>query len=449
MDNIIKDKNSSGRLELQNRLFILQEMSPHFIYLIYFEPSLPKNNVYNIRNLLISDYIMKTSIDNAIKRQGKEYTLFFLLLSLAIFPITTACSNSTGSEPDTEQLTEERAIETLIQVIHDAGLYFPSKNKQSSKNKGLDTKDLSDINLFATDYIDTDINDAGNLKVRLWLGPDGNIIPKPDWQAANPNICSKNGQYMEPARTLLEFTIFADSKSVQFNYIDIATGKIEKSVMAEPELPDPNWLVNAMSEAWNKMQQQSDIKDATTPCGDIMDLQVHLKTKITTTITTETEEDEVNIDVHVDSLQANFELSFDEDDNYYDGYGPIERHYSYPGPTGNGSCTTPNRAIDVEELTKPWSQDGSPEAVIRLFGDGSLTKECGIAQEQQYVFPLAWQKLNNVQWYYGSFTISNWEMMSTTSEILMQKVLDRTVTEDTGIGLVQITEKGIIEIRKK
>lgn len=53
MDDNIKDKDSSGRLELQNRLFILQKNTSHFIYLIYFDPSLPKNNVYKIRNLLI------------------------------------------------------------------------------------------------------------------------------------------------------------------------------------------------------------------------------------------------------------------------------------------------------------------------------------------------------------------------------------------------------------
>lgn len=364
--------------------------------------------------------------------------LFHFFLS-ALIVLVTSCSSSTSSgtepdpepepEPQPEEVSEQQAIETIIQVIQDSGLTFPSL-EESSKRKA--------DGLSAMDYVQTGSTTEGLIELKLWIGPDGNIIPKPSWQESNKDFCKSQGRYMKNAVKQLTFTILSPTHEVQLNYIDIETGKIEESVIGEAGGDDANWLPNSMSDAWSQMQNKVSIGGAVGACGDKMEMQIQFSSEITTDLTTDSEEPIV----YFEHIEATFPLEFDEDKSAYTGKGNLEwTAWEFNGRQGDNAPV--GKSLEIVQLVTP-SLD-NPD-----YDEPALELELPGFEDGTPLINLSWPLIHNYKQNEEgdnyTYIITGWDVQSDDASVIMTKTFDRTENYTVDGDPVEITEYTTIEI---
>lgn len=358
----------------------------------------------------------------------------------------SGCSSSTSSDPenDTDQeqdpeevsVTKEEAVDALITVIKDSGMTFPSR-EGSSKSKDADS------DLYAMDYIELDTSPNGLIQIKMWIGDEGNIIPKPSWQSANQNVCSNQGRYMKGAVKQLQFTILTPSQEVQLNYTDMETGKIEESVIgAQDESNDDdensNWLTEAMSDAWSQMRNEVSIGGTVGPCGAKIEMQIQFSSEITTDLTSDPEEPVV----YFEHIEATFPLEFDEQKNAYTGIGDLEWiAWQFNGQQSDNAPA--GKSLEIIQLVTPSLNN--PE-----YDEPALELELPGFEDGTPLINLSWPLLHNYEHNDEednyTFIITGWEINTSDASVVMTKTFDRTENYTVDEDPVKITEHTTIEI---
>lgn len=374
-----------------------------------------------------------------IVRNKKLLKLLFVTFLL----IFTGCSGSTSpdsenesdqEEPEEVTVTEKEAVDAVIQVIQDSGLTFPSRD-DNAKNRSVN------YDLYAMDYIELDTSPNGLIQIKLWVGGEGNIIPKPSWQAANENACSSQGRYMKGAVKLLQFTILSPSQEAQLNYIDMETSEIEQSVIGtEDENSDNdegNWLTESMSDAWDLMQAEVSIGGAVGPCGEKIEMGIRFSSEITTDLTTDEEEPVV----YFEHIKASFPLTFDEEKSAYTGTGDLEwvawEFNGQPDSAPSGKSLEIVRLV-TPEIDNPTYDDPALELELPGFEDGTP------------LINLSWPLIHTYEQNEAgdnyTYIIMDWEVSSDDESAVMTRTFDRTEGFTVDGDPVEITEKTEIEI---
>ena len=129
------------------------------------------------------------------------------------------------------------------------------------------------------DYIETDVDAAtereaprgsdtseGVRRVRLWIGPDGRVLPTPEWRSFHPDHCKEQARYMESSAWLLNLKIFAEdlgTHNVAAQVIDVKTGVIQAQQMS-------GWtegVAGAVNAAWDALG--AEVGAPGDPCGEV------------------------------------------------------------------------------------------------------------------------------------------------------------------------------------
>lgn len=207
-----------------------------------------------------------------------QKTLYVFMLVCLLVVVGCSRDDNSGDQDEGGLLTQEelhRIENMIVQIIRDSGRDFPQYDQPRqlpAKRGGLDPF-LEGPN----NYLET-INQPGELKLRLWLDDEGNIIPSPTWQENNPNYCSDEGRNMRAAHKMLEFKVMYDPEfgisnpdqfayGVQLNLIEIGTTAIKESVWVDPIIDNSNnWINATLNSAWEQMLVRATIGGAIGPC---------------------------------------------------------------------------------------------------------------------------------------------------------------------------------------
>lgn len=364
---------------------------------------------------------------------------FLKLLFVTLLIIFTGCAGSTSSDPENESeevtVTEKEAVDALIRAIQDSGLTFPSRD-DNAKNTSANS------DLHAMDYIELDTSPNGLIQIKLWVGDEGNIIPKPSWQEANQNVCSNQGRYMKGAVKLLQFTILTPAREVQLNYIDMETSKIEQSVIGtEAENSDNderNWLTESMSDAWDQMQAKVSIGGAVGPCGEKIEMGIRFSSEITTDLTTDEEEPVV----YFEHIEASFPLTFDEEKSAYTGTGDLE-WVAWEFNDRQGDNPPSGKSLEVVRLV-------TPEIENPRYDDPALELELPGFEDGTPLINLSWPLIHTFEHNEAgdnyTYIITEWEVSSDDASTVMTRTFDRTERFTVEGDPVEVTEKTVIEI---
>lgn len=250
-----------------------------------------------------------------------------------------------ASPPATAQpISGAEAIDAMKEVMRARGMTPPPES-----------------GLSLDDYIQTSLDESGSRNVRLWIGPDGHIIPSPEWQTYHPTYCMQRARYMESAANVLNFKASRNTEELDglertqtftfVQFIDAGTLVIEEQREGE-EGPDPDsrGLVATMSDAWDQLTVP--IGGLTGPCGEV---RVR----------------------HVEGTDAGDEFVF------LAGFqGTYGRYLNYTWDFGDGSAPVSGgkRARHV------YDAEGTYEVSVRVEGDniepgtGTLTVDVGATE---------------------------------------------------------------------
>lgn len=209
-------------------------------------------------------------------------------------------------------VTEKEAEDAILQVMRNKGWSAPSKLAKANHVSST-KRDAPSL----LDYIATDVNDSGAREVYMLIGPDGHLIPTSEWQENNKDRCQNQElRYMKvPVKRFnMELYSLPDGYDVFAQYIDIETGEIE----AQREAEDAS-LVDAMSNAWNKIQKP--IKKPGSPCGEKID-SINLQFNSSTTHN-QYHKDAGFTDTYTEKVKATVELTYNTEDSMYVGSGNL------------------------------------------------------------------------------------------------------------------------------
>lgn len=174
---------------------------------------------------------------------------------------------------DSGEVPAATAMSVMAEVLQSRGLTPPA-------NSGLSMGD----------YIESNAGQAGERRVWVSIGPEGNIIPGAEWRDGHKEYCKQRArETLEPAQRIrfkLNRLTETDAGKTRYQYfvfggvIDTATGSInhqqewESSVMQDigatsgvRENPDADALFALMSEAMDGMPLKP--RAMVGPCGEI------------------------------------------------------------------------------------------------------------------------------------------------------------------------------------
>ncbi len=366
-----------------------------------------------------------------------ETTVKLLTVTLALALATVACNNSTAPKEEPPEITKEQVINTTANFLKDQGLAPESDS----------SKDIASENIVTTiiDYIDYE-QKGENAEITLYIGPDGHLIPDPEWQTENKDACKSEYRYLKNSVQWLTIEIFPRNRSVQINIIDVETAVILKSYWADGN--GKSWLYDAIKKAWNKFEQEP-VKRAAEPCGK----RINLKMKFNSTL-------ELNPSLHdmynlLLDVKADITLTFNKKDNFYYGTGWLK--WEKLEVTGIGrACeagTLQKEKIEISAFTLPGMKKGSKQIEMTLtvpYEDAFSHIWCTDPHyddeppgryfvNYKFWFRRAHQDEYTENW---DYLITGWDEVGDYKGVIAQKVYDRTKTENVGT----IVEKTSIEI---
>lgn len=390
-------------------------------------------------------HLMKKSGNNNFYHSQKVNYLY-LILTFTLFLGISGCSNPSGSDEEEEkeeqvtEITEEKAVENLVQFLTELDL---APDSDESKEKTFLTTSSAGID----DYISTDETDNGTLQLKLWIGPDGHIIPGPEWRDNNPDFCKNQNRYMKGAVKLINIKVHATVQEVTIQYIDVETGVIDQQQMGSGS--GDQWLLEALNDAWNKMDVT--LNPASGPCGDMMRMQVTFRSEI--------EADGTYVEgktaIIFDHVAAEFNLTLHENESGYKGRGDLrwEEFYVIGGDYAFENCNIPDAEMIVHDLKLPGMKEGTTEEIEMVIGFDEFQPPVCEGAQLVNMFEIGWMTLHfeneaNLP-EPDEFLILNWEISEQDEGTIATKRYDRTVTLTSSEGdPVYYTEKTVIEIRQ-
>lgn len=399
-----------------------------------------------------------------ISERYRIYSTWFLVLTV-IFMVVS-CSGSTGPDPENKpgKITKNKAVNTVVKVFEANGITFPPREKGennivTANNTVAANKTAVAFDLFLFDYLDVEVDKSEGvidvIRIQIWIGPKGNVIPSLAWLKAHPKACIAQGRFIRAAVNLLGFKIFPATKEVQLNYIDVETSKIEESVMVAPSLSDPNWLINGIQSAWEKMQPRlkQPIKSTVSPCGERIPLKFHFNSSIKA-ISEGTG--------WIAAVETEFDLKYNKKEDYYYGSGVF--HWknltliNYPG-----NCHVSNlqdaEPIKVKKFILPGMQKNVNKAKMVLFVDASpsdfstvICIEHNIPVKVPVTYSVAFLPMHEdeVSAAAGGFVIKNWKKVDEPGGVFFEKEYDRTQTYGPNSTFTENTVmQVIVDVPKK
>ena len=140
------------------------------------------------------------------------------------------------------------------------------------------------------DYIETRTtqgSDGAIRHVRLHIGPDGHVIPKPEWRTYHPNYCKQQARYMQETDKVLDFKIIRSTEranGVTRNQITVfarlrdraSDGTLttlqqregEATNMTGVQRADEGDVADALEAAYAKLQGLA-VQAPASPCGEV------------------------------------------------------------------------------------------------------------------------------------------------------------------------------------
>lgn len=344
-----------------------------------------------------------------------NYRIFLGVLPYLLLLVIVGCTDNTSGPEETDaEISEEVAVGTLVDFLEDRDLI-----SDFVSNKGITTDEVS-TNI--TNYINWDVNDSGTPVMKLWLGPNDQLIPNPEWQDVNKNACKNEYSYMKGGIKLLNIKIHTSVKEVTIQYIDIETGVIEKEQMGQGD--GQNWLYDAIDKAWDKFTYLP-IEPAGDPCGEEIKLKIKFNSEI--------EANPADGLTTFDHVTAEFELTFLEaffDDDAYEGEGNL--HWIEYTSSVDGTCNPPDGRMKILSLTLPGINEEASDAdgieMILQFDDMTLQSEC------LPYFPVGWLTIHfdeadgTLDMDPIAYVIKDWEKILDFNGVIAQKTYDRSET---------------------
>jgi DNA-binding beta-propeller fold protein YncE len=317
--------------------------------------------------------------------------------------------------------------------------------------------------LSEQDYVGTEVDADGDRRLRMWIGPDGNIIPDGAWRQANSDYCADQNRYLKPAKKLLNIKVYAvpDGYFAFAQYIDLATGKI-----AEQREGEASGLERAIKRALNRLDSSLDtpLGSATGPCGEkrTADLTFRFETEFTEEYRFKfPNEPRPTLDRFTQHATASGALSYNDQKGYFEGSARLQ------WKTYEADEIWPDRPyLECEAPTT-----GTVEIIYRADADGTNATDATLVfsgvedtpctQENPTIgfvhdvskwreLPYYWREFHDHEYdkNTGEFTIQGWKSGSGDPQVVARKGYDFTETPSLEGGSREYSETTTIEIRE-
>ncbi len=370
---------------------------------------------------------------------GVGVGMFFMILSSCNDDNTD--NNNPKTNADDSTISKTEALDAMVEVLEQRNLSL----KVIQTNKRNESRDPTSDGPKTSDYVSTEVNPDGDRVIKLNIGPEGNLIPSSEWQAANPNYCEGEDRFMKAPKKQLVFKVFAlpDGYDAFVQYIDIGTGRVEEQREGEATSLD-----EAMNKAWNKLQ--TPVGKAVGPCGDKKGFKLTYKADINVEVVG----DDGGTTTIKESVAFAISLSYNKDRQFFEGHGKLkwsEYNYSSSAADVTFDCETPPDA-DVNVIFKAGpegtptdSMEGSIEfynvqqAPCQVTTNGTTTNSPITSQ-----VPTIWLELHkneadptltyphNPDRNIGYFTMKDWQPVTNNDRVIAKKTYDQSTTKGSG-----------------
>lgn len=306
-----------------------------------------------------------------------------------------------------------------------------------------------------SNYVGTEVDANGYRRIKMWIGPDGNIIPLGTWRDANPGFCGQN-EAMKGAVNLLNIKVYpvGDSYFAFAQYIDVATGKIQE----QREGVSSN-LQDAINQARNNLN--TPVGGATSPCEEVApELRFRFETEFTETFT----DDETNwVTTYQQEVVASGPLTYNASKGQFKGSATLDwkTHEASDSDPRFEYVNCPAPATGKVEIIYPAGQDGNPDvsgdAEIDFLNvedppcEGRDTAGGALFDDPTlHELPFYWEKHHGHEYdaQTGTFTVDAWQPAPTADSIVAQKFYDFTDTFTNEDGSIVYAETTTIRILK-
>ena len=278
-------------------------------------------------------------------------------------------------------------------------------------------------------YVGTAVDANGYRRIKMWIGPNGNIIPTGTWRDAHGNYCSQ-GKALKGAVNLLNIKVYpvGDGYFAFAQYIDVATGKI----LEQREGEDSD-LQDAINQAWNNLN--TPVGGPANPCEKVdPDYRFRFKTKFSQELTTDTG----IVRTDKQEIVASDKLTYDDQAGHFKGSATLswKTHYLNTTNLSYVKCSPPSSG--TVEIIYPADKDGKPDvsgsAKIKFV---NVTPECAdkdsldtlLDDQLSHEIPFYWEQRHEKEHDSGTtFTIDAWQTAPDMDSIVAQKLYDFTDT---------------------
>lgn len=290
------------------------------------------------------------------------------------------------------------------------------------------------------DYVASEVDSNGYRRIRMWIGPEGGIIPTGEWRDAHAGYCSGPNEAMKGAERLFNIKVYpvADSYFAFAQYIDVATGKILEQ--REGQASD---LQDAIDQAWDNMN--TPIGTTTGPCVELADdYRFSFRTEFSEKVTIDG-----GVRADIQEITASGPLTYDSQQGQFEGSAELnwqkyDKYTDYPG-FGYVDCDVPSTgSIEIVYEAGP---DGQPTDSVTAEIDFLNVENPSCAQKNtldsllddqvMYEMPFYWEHHHEAAYDAGTgtFTLDDWQSVPAADSIVAQKRYDITDTESFSFGV--------------
>lgn len=320
------------------------------------------------------------------------------------------------------------AEDAAIAVLQDLGL--------AAQSQGLVRTMANGSKPGVRDYVTTEVDDDGYRRVRMWIGPGGNIIPSGEWRDAHPDYCGQN-ERLKGAVNLLNIKVYPvdDTYFAFAQYIDVSTGKI----LEQREGQDAD-LQDAINEAWNNLN--TSVGATTSPCEQIdQDFRFSFRTEFSEKLTIDS--GEVRTDKQ--AISASGPLTYNSEESQFEGSAELSWTTYYKNTSASGfgyvECSAPSTGkVDITYKSGPDAKPtDSVEAEIDFVDvenpdcASKDTLDSLLDDQLSHELPYYWQQHHPEAFNAntGTFTIEDWKSVPSSESSVAEKRYDFTDTDDS------------------
>lgn len=196
------------------------------------------------------------------------------------------CLSSSGSDDDEsgetpdsgDSVTQEGAEQSVVSFLESQGYFSSAYFQQAQVTTMLVAQGQQEaIPPVPDDYVRSELNESGNIVIRLDIDEDGNILPNRHWRAENSGYCLEKGKHFRTPIWQFQVQVDPEMQFVLLRLLDLATGQIERQ--QDAQVPGDNWLDDGINEAWNEINLP-EIQQADSPCGSDIELTLVVESEI-------------------------------------------------------------------------------------------------------------------------------------------------------------------------